>query len=220
MKKTILLLIIFSNTLFAQTSSWQFKDDVYYQGSKIRTGIKKHIDSEYMGTIMYLEGLGDSMLNHAPLFNHLNENGYDVIAFDYRGQGGSEGKMNSTRIHNINELSEIVWSKFESSSKKKILLGWSTGGLAAYRYAHKYPGQTKAIILMAPGIAPKKFVGETNLLSCFSAIGILLKSCKVLAITERSLTQENYKRKINPHLERIKPDSPLDFCKSLTHSKE
>src|SRR6185312_33467 len=46
--------------------------------------------------VLYLEGLGDSIMNHRPLFSNLNQNGYRVIAFDYMGQGGSQGSMNLT----------------------------------------------------------------------------------------------------------------------------
>ncbi len=50
------------------------------------------------GCILYLQGLADSIQNHAPYFSRLNDAGYRIIYFDYLGQGGSEGSMNDTRI--------------------------------------------------------------------------------------------------------------------------
>lgn len=204
-----------SNFAFAG-SNWEFKF-LKYQGEHIRAGILRHTNSEYKGTIMYLQGLGDSMLNHAPLFNFLNKHGHNIISFDYMGQGGSTGKMNSTRIHNINELSEIVWAQFEAPKKKKILLGWSTGGLAAYRYAYKYPDKTQAVILLAPGISPKMMVGESSNLACFMGYGYLPRSCKLLAITKASLTQNLFSNTEDPHIDKIKPDSPLDVPSFATN---
>lgn len=58
---------------------------------KIRMGYYPE-QGVFKGNILYYEGLGDSMLNHAPLFEKLSQNGYRVIAFDYMGQGGSSGK--------------------------------------------------------------------------------------------------------------------------------
>lgn len=56
----------------------------------------------FKGNILYYQGLGDSILNHDPLFSVLTNAGYRVIAFDYMGQGGSDGSMNHTSITNIN----------------------------------------------------------------------------------------------------------------------
>ena len=87
-KKTILFSLALSiNFLFAQ-STWNI-NFIKYKKATIRTGLLKSDSLTSLGTILYLQGLGDSMMNHAPLFNHLNRNGYNIIAFDYMGQGGS-----------------------------------------------------------------------------------------------------------------------------------
>lgn len=210
MKKiTLLISLLFSLTSTA--SEWIIQNKITYKGSKIRTGIKP-ATVQHKAYILYLQGLGDSMLNHDPLFNTLNAKGYSIIAFDYRGQGGSEGKMDQTTISNINELSEIIWKAYVKKSQKKILLGWSTGGLASYRYAYTKPEDTLGIIMLAPGIAPKMFVGETKLSTFFMNpfLCLYLKNeCSLLEITERSLTQNRFESMKNPHIDPIKPTSPL-----------
>ena len=58
--------------------------------SQIRAGFLKESDSKpFLGNVIFFEGLGDSMLNHRPLFDKLTNEGFRVIAFDYMGQGGS-----------------------------------------------------------------------------------------------------------------------------------
>src|SRR5690606_21112615 len=73
----------------------------------IRAGYLPH-EGEFKGNILYFQGLGDSMLNHDPLFLKISKAGYRIIAFDYMGQGGSTGKMDNTRIKYIPWIGEIV----------------------------------------------------------------------------------------------------------------
>jgi len=180
----------FSKSSHSQANGWELKY-FKFNNTLIRSGIKKSKTLKPKGHVLYLEGLADSMLNHEKLFQAINEAGYHVVSFDYMGQGGSTGKMNNTTIASINELAKLVWDKFVKSSEKKKIIGWSTGGLAAYRYAYKYPNEVDSIILIAPGIAPKLLVGE------------------MMKITLASLTQVDYSYENNPHVDPIRPKSPL-----------
>lgn len=179
----------------AQATEWKL-DSIKFKDAKIRTGILK-TTAPFKSNILYLQGLGDSMLNHAPLFNHLVSQGHNIISFDYMGQGGSTGKMNNTTIQNISELALKVWFKYVKTSEKLNLIGWSTGGLTAYRFAYKYPKAVNKVALIAPGIVPKLLVGKTS-----------LKEKKLLAITIDSLTQKEFKDN-DPHIEAVRPNSPL-----------
>jgi len=152
----------------------------------------------FRGNILYLEGLGDSMLNHKPLFEHLSGLGFRVIAFDYLGQGGSSGTMNHTRIKdaiypslNISTYAQKVYQRYfrDGGTPEKILMGWSTGGLAAYAMA--YEGQADRVILFAPGIVPRLVVGE------------------YMKITKESLTSAIFEEGEDPHLDPIRPNSPV-----------
>ncbi len=211
--KTLLFLgacLLVSMSVLAD--SWEVNTDITFRGAAIRSGIKR-AGREAKGHVLYLEGLGDSMLNHDPLFEKLNRAGYAVIAFDYAGQGGSGGSMNRTTIEAIGELADIVWEKYVPEGRKKVLLGWSTGGLAAYRYAYRYPEKTDAVILIAPGIAPKTMVGETNLIPFLKHPILCVRrknDCKLLEITERSLTRNRFADEENPRREGIRPKSPLE----------
>jgi alpha-beta hydrolase superfamily lysophospholipase len=160
------------------------------------------------GCILYLQGLADSMLNHDPYFTELSRAGYRVVAFDYMGQGGSGGTMNHTRVVDpltpslqISSIAERVWAKHAAAcpNQKPILLGWSTGGLAAYEMAVR--GRAEAVILLAPGLAPKKFVGESA-----TQPSLLARGAPV--ITLRTLTRNRFEGAQDPHVDPVKPDSP------------
>lgn len=150
----------------------------------------------FRGNVVYYEGLADSMLNHRPLFEALSQSGFRVIAFDYQGQGGSSGSMNNTTIDQIIALGDRAYYKFARNPKpgQRIVVGWSTGGLAAWVHAI-YSPDIRAIVTIAPGLVARVSVGEgfpTN------------------QITLRSLTGQPYQGAgIDPHVDPIKPQSPL-----------
>ncbi|MBY0518124.1 MAG: alpha/beta fold hydrolase [Bacteriovoracaceae bacterium] len=154
----------------------------------------------FKGNILYFQGLADSIVNHLPLFETLSLNGYRVIAFDYMGQGGSSGSMNRTRIETIPLMGEIIWKKMariENGKNKKTILGWSTGGLAAYMYAAKK--KVDQVILIAPGIVPKAIMGE----------GLTQWPLNRISLESLTSASRYYSQAEDPHLDPIKPESPL-----------
>jgi alpha-beta hydrolase superfamily lysophospholipase len=178
----------------------------------LRWQVQAHIRSGYLaenpqvpfrGNVIYFEGLADSMVNHMPLFQKLTDAGYRVIAFDYMGQGGSSGTMNDTRIYEIGALGDKIWNLHArdlTNYPKKNIIGWSTGGLAAYVHA-RIKTDVNNIVLIAPGIAPNIKVGEQQFLKF-----------KFNQITLPTLTTQVYTDAVdNPHLDPIKPRSPLDI---------
>jgi alpha-beta hydrolase superfamily lysophospholipase len=209
-----------ANSPWILDSAFEYDTNAPGVGSvKLRTGYlpESHRSSvTFQGCILYLEGLGDSMRNHEPYFRRLNGAGYRIIAFDYMGQGGSEGSMNNTRIIDplfpglqISSIAKKVWEHYENfsdssggincSGSKKIVLGWSTGGLAAYELAHE--GWAEAVILIAPGIAPKVFVGEAA-----NDPELFLQMKPV--ITLRTLTRVPFQGASDPHRDSISPGTP------------
>ncbi len=170
---------------------------------QIRSGyLPENPQTSFKGNVIYYEGLGDSMVNHMPLFTQLTTKGYRVIAFDYMGQGGSSGSMNDTRISEISVLGDKIWTLYAREIQAiptKIVIGWSTGGLAAYVQTLNMKNVDK-VILIAPGISPNKIVGEQR-----------PYEFKFNLITLPTLTTQKYTAGIeNPHVEPIKPTSPLE----------
>ena len=170
----------------------------------------------FKGCVIYLQGLGDSILNHEPLFKKITDNGYRVLFFDYMGQGGSTGTMNHTRLSDplyrnleIGAQTEFIWKRYSAipnklsgqncSIAKKTAIGWSTGGLASYKLAKEK--KVDAVVLIAPGINPKTLVGE-------AATDPLLMASNKALITERTLTRNKFDGFKNPHIDPINPESP------------
>lgn len=178
--------------------------------AKIRAGfMEENKLVPFKGNIIYFEGLADSMLNHKPLFSKLTAAGFRVIAFDYIGQGGSTGSMNSTRLNDIPRLGSIIYKRYArdlSKYAKPIVLGWSTGGLAAYLMA--IDNSASKVILIAPGIVPNFIIGEQD-----------FREFEFDKITLNTLTSKRYEiNEYNPHVDRIFPSSPLkikDFAVDL-----
>jgi hypothetical protein len=110
--------------------------------ASIRAGfLKENPATTFKGNILYFEGLADSMLNHLPLFTALTNEGFRVIAFDYMGQGGSNGSMNNTRLIDIPRLGQMVYQKFARNLSLFLktnhywLVYRRTGGLSSGRKA-------------------------------------------------------------------------------------
>lgn len=199
---------------FLETTPYNIKNPLF-DDVQLRTGY--YVESAPLkGCILYLEGLADSVSNQAPLFNHLSKSGYRVIFFDYMGQGASDGSMNNTRIvDSANESLQIstqakyIWSKYvdrkdeingqDCSHSKKFVMGWSTGGLAAYALVHE--GWADAVAMITPGIHVKPFVGE-------SATDKSLMLTFKQTISERTLTRNTFSGTFDPHIDPIKPISP------------
>lgn len=196
--------------------------EVSYAGHTLRVG--QYAEStEFRGCVLYLEGLGDSILNHEPLFASLSRGGYRVISFDYFGQGGSSGSMNETRVEDaLNPSTEIgtqarfVWGLHpECASSKKRVVGWSTGGLAAYKLAvEKW---ADAVVLLAPGLYPNTFVGEAALNSSLLWKVISWSPFELYPIISlRSLTRDlNHS---GAHVDGVSPRNPMmvpGFAKNL-----
>ncbi len=164
---------------------------------KIRMGYFKESDVyPFVGNVLYLPGLSDSMLNHQPLFSCLSTAGFRVISFDYMGQGGSQGSMNNTRIisrrpeNTISFLANIAWDKFKTGNNdKKSVIGWSTGGLAAYEMAHRKAANK--VVMLAPGLGIKPLMGGH------------VKTSEKILISDAFLNRQN------PHIDPVKPASPL-----------
>jgi len=183
---------------------------------RLRAGFSPEV-GELKACVIYLQGLGDSIRNHRPYFSHLNEAGYRVLYFDYLGQGGSEGNMDNTRVqvdspaaprdkfYEIQEQARFVWSYYKDrknhlgqdcNRSKVIAIGWSTGGLAAYRMAHEH--KLDAVVLIAPTLPPNWKLEEAwDEMSTFKQ-----------AVTEITLRRKRYGEKPGPHLDPLHPASP------------
>lgn len=150
-------------------------------------------DVPFRGNLVYLEGFADSMANHDAFFQQVTALGYRLIAFDYPGQGGSEGTMNWTRVKHIPDMAEAVAARFSrpDGPGTRTWMGWSTGGLAAYQAAAE--GRVDRVVLLAPGIHIRPLVGEWG------------------SVTARTLTGHEAAGLPDPHAEAPSPTAPAKY---------
>lgn len=112
------------------------------------------------------------------------------------------------KFYQIPEQADFFWEKYKDlknnlgqdcQQSPKLVIGWSTGGLAAYRMAHEK--RADAVVLLAPGLHPKAMAGESakqwNKMLLFRQV-----------ITEQTLTRNRFEKTQNPHLDPIQPKSP------------
>ena len=203
MKLKFLILLLFLST-HALAGEWHL-EELVYRDTSIRMGyLEASEDVPFKGNILYFQGFADSMLNHDDYFNELTKKGYRVISFDYPGQGGSGGSLNSFRVNQLKRTGRLVWNKLARKEKpKRIVIGWSTGGLIAYRLGvEKW---ADALILLAPSIYPKKIVGKWG------------KVTKETLVGERNINN----RVVRNEVDGIRPSSPLAvpiFATNLIYS--
>ncbi len=120
--------------------------------------------------ILFLHGFGDRIDNHGPLFEAWVKAGLRVVTFDFPGHGmSSSGFHLSPPVDSLMNMAVAVEKWTRTDSERPLLLaGWSLGGLTAARLAQTcgMPGAAcglrplKGLILFAPAVAPRAFVGE------------------------------------------------------------
>jgi proline iminopeptidase len=71
-----------------------------------------------------------------------------VVFYDQRGSGRTEGDVNASTVSFDRFLSDIDALIDSLKLGQPVLLGHSWGGFVAMRYAAKYPGRLRALILM------------------------------------------------------------------------
>lgn len=108
------------------------------------------------GTIIFMEGMGGFIEGYEGIMTMLSHQGYDVLAFDPRGQGASQRiteKDSLLHIESFEDYLHDLHSFIHHQGKMPrpiIFLGISMGGHIALRYAYEYPEAADALILLSP----------------------------------------------------------------------
>lgn len=161
----VLLVIMLSGILPActhflfQPQAFQFSTPgsvgVMYENLQIETqgqvklhGWKLLAKDERRGTILFFHGNGENISSHFTHVHWLTDEGFDVLLFDYRGYGQSEGVAKLDDV--ISDVETMI--KFGSEQlpedEKLIVMGHSLGAsLAIHAVAHsEFKNKIKAFI--------------------------------------------------------------------------
>jgi len=117
------------------------------------------------GTILHFHGNAENMSTHFLNLWWMVKEGYDLLVFDYRGYGFSEGEPNQAGVH-LDALAAMEWGyqdHLKRQTKTFVIYGQSLGGQIAARAIVDFPRQEKVSLLVQDstfpsyqGIAAKK----------------------------------------------------------------
>ena len=103
------------------------------------------------GTVLHLHGNGGNLAYHLGATAWLPEQGYQVLMFDYRGYGLSEGSPTLPAVYqDIDAAFKWLQQQPEAQGQPLIVLGQSLGGAMGVHYLSQHPEQRqrlKAMIL-------------------------------------------------------------------------
>lgn len=98
--------------------------------------------------IIIVHGLAEHLDRYDELANYLNKNEFNVIRYDQRGHGRSEGKQTfySNKDEIVEDLTAVV-DKVKANYEGKIyLIGHSMGGYTVTLFGTQYPNEVDGII--------------------------------------------------------------------------
>lgn len=97
------------------------------------------------GTVVYLHGIGDNRSSASGVVTHLLTLGYDVIAYDSRAHGASEGEQCTYGYYEKEDLRRVI---AHSGATEVVLMGHSLGGAVALQAAAIEPA-VRAVIAIS-----------------------------------------------------------------------
>ncbi len=132
---------------------------------KIRYGYTDIKEFNSKGIILLLHGRAEFIEKYNQIALFLNNKGYDVISFDWRGQGLSERETNNRKKGYVKDFNDylldlkLLFDKIVHSKNKDVfLLSHSMGGHIGLRFLHDYPNYIKKAVLASPMCDIKTFL--------------------------------------------------------------
>lgn len=124
------------------------------------------------GTVLLLQGRAEFIEKLFETVGNLRANGFDVLCFDWRGQGGSSRMLKDPARGYVDDFDQYIMdleTVFEQVALPDckppfFILGHSTGGLVALLAAPRIGNRIKRMVLSAPlvglgtGPLPPRFV--------------------------------------------------------------
>lgn len=117
--------------------------EVTFQGDDVKLrGWRGQTEKPRRGTIIYLHGVSDNRESSVGVIERFRERGFDVVAYDNRAHGESEGDFSTYGFREKEDLSRII-DTLEPGPV--ILIGSSLGGAVALQTATKNPRITAIV---------------------------------------------------------------------------
>ncbi len=100
------------------------------------------------GTVLHLHGNAANISNHLPLVAWLPKAGFNLLTFDYRGFGRSDGSPTLDGVV-ADGRAALAWLRQQPGvdAQKLVVLGQSLGGATAVRVVAADPAGVKLLVL-------------------------------------------------------------------------
>jgi alpha-beta hydrolase superfamily lysophospholipase len=139
------------------------------------------------GWVILLHGLGEHFGRHTKIIQLLNDAGFGVYTFDWRGHGRSSGKKGHANVEYVFDVINEIISEIDD---KPFLIGYSLGGLAAIRYAEEYPSNARGVIASAPSLEQPDHVSWFSV-KLLKFLGVLVPFISVNNTIEPQILSRN-----------------------------
>ena len=110
---------------------------------------------------IFLHGLGGNLNAWQPIVNELNKSRYSTLCFDLPGHGHSADSLSLSDYSQTNIAGLVHQVVIKHKLANPILVGHCYGGFSAITYAHLYPNNLKALVLISTTY--KLFTPKTSL---------------------------------------------------------
>ena len=103
------------------------------------------------GTVLHLHGNAANISNHLPLVEWLPKAGFNLLTFDYRGFGASDGDTSLDGVV-ADGRAALAWLRQRPGvdADQLVVLGQSLGGATAVRVVAADPAGVKLLVLDCP----------------------------------------------------------------------
>jgi alpha-beta hydrolase superfamily lysophospholipase len=132
------------------------------------------------GTVLTVHGLGEHMGRYARVAAYLNGWGWNVVGYDQRGHGSSEGARGGLAAHDalLSDLAMVIDHVRAASQGPLVLLGHSMGGLVAARLCAEglatapapWHRAVDALVLSSPALDPSMSAVQKLLLAVLGGL--------------------------------------------------
>jgi lysophospholipase len=159
----------------ARFASWKAADGWIYRTLERRPPERASV----RGSLLFAGGRGDFIEKYLEIHDHWVHRGWDVIAFDWRGQGGSQGDRPGGSLDRfetlVDDLAGLIGAWRARTPGPHVVVGHSMGGHVVLRtLADRHP-RIDAAVLVAPMLvinsAPIPLFAAEWLAWFFSAFG-------------------------------------------------
>lgn len=117
------------------------------------------------GRLLFQTGRADMIEKYRHALDHFHARGWDVTAFDWRGQGGS-GRLAAGDVGHVEDFGLLVgdlaafWHDWRQGDGPHVLVAHSMGGFLSLRALVEGRIDPAALVLVAPMLALRSPVGD------------------------------------------------------------